>query len=68
VAYARDGYALVAACYEESAPPWLRQIPAVQVLRTVLIQSFTRSVSEDGREVIGRREPGDGGGLVKLSV
>src|ERR1700733_12332183 len=33
--YARDGYALVAACYEEDAPPWLREIPAVQVLRTV---------------------------------
>ena len=34
VQYARDGYALVAACYEESAPPWAREIPAVQVLRT----------------------------------
>ena len=62
--YARDGYALVTACYEESAPPWLREIPAVQVLRTVLIQSFTRTVSEGGREVISRREPGDSGGGV----
>jgi transposase len=63
VRYARDGYALVAACYEESAPPWAREIPAVQVLRTVLIQSFTRAVGEGGREgeVISRREPGDGG-------
>ena len=61
VQYARDGYALVAACYEDPAPPWLRDIPAVQVLRAVLIQSFTRSVSGDGREVISRREPGDGG-------
>ncbi|HEV3290010.1 MAG TPA: transposase, partial [Streptosporangiaceae bacterium] len=61
VQYARDGYALVAACYEESAPPWAREIPAVQVLRTVLIQSFTRAVGEGGREVISRREPGDGG-------
>ena len=59
--YARDGYALVAACYEESAPPWLREIPAVQVLRTVLIQSFTRTVDEGGREVIRRRDPGAGG-------
>jgi hypothetical protein len=33
----------------------------VQVLRTVLIQSFTRAVGEGGREVISRREPGDGG-------
>ena len=37
---------------------WLREIPAVQVLRTVLIQSFTRAVDEGGREVISRREPG----------
>ena len=61
VQYARDGYALVAACYEESAPGWVRQVPAVQVLRTVLIQSFTRAVDEGGREVIGRREPGGDG-------
>ena len=61
VQYARDGYALVAACYEETAPPWAREIPAVQVLRTVLVQSFTRAVGEGGREVISRREPGDGG-------
>jgi transposase len=61
VQYARDGYALVAACYEPAAPPWAREIPAVQVLRTVLIQSFTRAVDQDGREVISRREPGDGG-------
>ena len=61
VQYARDGYALVAACYEETAPAWLRQVPAVQVLRTVLVQSFTRAVDEGGREVISRREPGDGG-------
>jgi transposase len=59
--YARDGYALVAACYEESAPPWLREIPAVQVLRTVLIQRFTRTVDSSGREVTGRREPGGDG-------
>jgi transposase len=64
VQYARDGYALVAACYEETAPPWLREIPAVQVLRTVLIQSFTRAVDGSGREVISRREPGgDGDGV-----
>jgi transposase len=61
VQYARDGYALAAACYEDSAPPWAREIPAVQVLRAVLVQSFTRIVDEGGREVIGRREPGGDG-------
>src|SRR2546430_5483936 len=59
--YAQDGFALVAACYEETAPGWLREIPAVQVLRAVLMQSFTRTVDEGGREVIGRREPRRGG-------
>ena len=33
----------------------------MRVLRTVLIQSFTRTIGEDGREVISRREPGGGG-------
>jgi hypothetical protein len=33
----------------------------VQVLRTVLVQSFTRTADEGGREVISRREPGGDG-------
>jgi len=61
VQYARDGYALVTACYQDTAPEWLRQVRAVQVLRIVLVQGFTRTVDEGGREVISRREPGDGG-------
>ena len=48
VQYARDGYGLVAACYEESAPGWLCQVPAVQVLRTVLVQSFIRPWTRAG--------------------
>jgi transposase len=58
IAYARDGYALVSACYEDSAPAWAREIPAVQVLRTVLIQNFHLDRDEHGREVIRRREDG----------
>jgi len=58
VSYARDGYALVSACYEDSAPAWARQLPAVQVLRTVLVQGFHLDIGADGREVIRRREPG----------
>jgi len=61
IEFARDGYALVAACYEPAAPPAARQIPAVQVLRTVLVQNFTRTISS-GREVIRRREPEAAGG------
>jgi hypothetical protein len=62
LAYARDGYALVEAVHDQAAPAWLRELPAVGVLRQVLVQNYTRVVT-DGREVIKRRqkEPeGDG--------
>ena len=63
VAYARDGYALLEAVYDSSSPGWLREIPAVDVLRRVLLQNYTRTVTANGREVIRRREKepeGDG--------
>jgi transposase len=63
IAYARDGYALLKAVYDRSSPAWLREIPAVDVLRRVLLQNYTRIITEDGREVIKRREKepeGDG--------
>ncbi len=63
VAYARDGYALLEAVYDSSAPGWLRELPAVDVLRRVLLQNYTRTITKDGREVIRRREKapeGDG--------
>jgi transposase len=63
VAYARDGYALLEAVYAPSAPGWLRELPAVDVLRRVLVQNYTRVITADGREVIKRREKepeGDG--------
>lgn len=63
VAYARDGHALLEAVFSPSSPAWLAQVPAVQVLRTVLLQNYTRTVHADGTEVIRRRErepEGDG--------
>ena len=63
IAYARDGYALLEAVYDESSPAWLRELPAVDVLRRVLVQSYTRVIGAGGREVIKRREKepeGDG--------
>ena len=63
ITYARDGYALLEAAYEESSPVWLRELPAVDVLRRVLLQNYTRTITADGREVIKRREKepeGDG--------
>jgi hypothetical protein len=62
VAYARDGYALLEAVYDSSAPAWLRELPAVDVLRRVLLQNYTRTIT-GGREVIRWREKepeGDG--------
>ena len=64
IAYARDGYALLEAVCHRSAPAWLRELPAVDVLRRVLLQNYTRVISQDGREVIRRREKEpDGDGL-----
>jgi transposase len=63
IAYARDGYALLEAVYGTAAPGWLAELPAIDVLRRVLLQNYTRTITEDGREVIKRREKepeGDG--------
>src|SRR5215470_15026905 len=63
IAYARDGYALLEAVYGPSSPAWLRELPAVDVLRRVLVPDSTRTITGNGREVIKRREKepeGDG--------
>ena len=62
IAYARDGYALLEAVRDSSSPAWLRELPAVDVLRRVLVQNYTRTIT-GGKEVIKRREKepeGDG--------
>ena len=62
IAYARDGYTLLEAVWDRSSPGWLRGLPAVDVLRRVLLQNYTRTIT-GGREVIKRREKepeGDG--------
>jgi hypothetical protein len=62
IACARDGYALLEAVYDPSAPGWLRELPPVDVLRRVLVQNYTRTIT-GGREVIKRQEKepeGDG--------
>jgi transposase len=48
----RDGYQLLKAVADRRAPAWLREIPAVEVLRQVWIQQYT--LSESGRAVIWR--------------
>jgi transposase len=56
LAYGTDGYALLRAVYAPDTPVWLRELPAVEVLRVVLLQNYTRTVIGKGREVIRRRE------------
>jgi transposase len=62
--YARDGFALLGAVHAPGQPLWLRELPAAQVLRVVLLQNYTRTTASNGREVVKRRksaeESGDG--------
>jgi transposase len=63
--YGKDGFTLLQAVHADHSPDWLRELPAVQVLRTVLLQNYTRTIASNGREVVKRRESAteDGGGL-----
>ena len=65
IAYGRDGYHLLDQVYAPSAPAWLREVPAVDVLRRVWIQQFYRDVdAATGRQEVRRREAApDGDGL-----
>ncbi len=60
--FARDGFALLGAVYHSGSPVWLHELPAVQVLRCVLLQNYTRTTTRGGREVVKRREKTDEGG------
>ena len=47
---------LLEAIYDPSSPAWLREIPAVQTLRQVLLQNYTRIIGPaGGRSGGGRR-------------
>ncbi len=52
VQYGRDGYWLLEQVHAPGAPGWLRELPAVQVLRRIWIQQYYR----DGEKVIRREE------------
>jgi transposase len=56
VVYGTDALALLRAIYAPTAPAWLRELPAVQVLRTVLLQNYVIITDRQGREVVQRRE------------
>jgi transposase len=55
-AYGTDAVALLGAVYSPAAPAWLRELPAVEVLRVVLVQNYTITTGADGMEVVTRRE------------
>jgi len=65
VAYGRDGYHLLDQVYDPTAPDWLRHLPAVEALRRIWIQQFSRDVDPaTGRSEVRRREAApDGDGL-----
>jgi transposase len=52
--YGADGRHLLEAVRAPGAPPWLRELPAVEALRQIWVQQYTRG--EDGRVI--RREAG----------
>ncbi|ATL32222.1 transposase [Streptomyces formicae] len=56
--YGRDGFALLEAMHAPDALICLRELPAVQVLRTMWVKNYHRTVSEAGAEVK-RRESKD---------
>ena len=61
LAYGRDAFALLGAVYSAAAPVWVRELPAVDVLRVVVPQNYTRTITSDGREVVTRREADEDG-------
>jgi hypothetical protein len=60
--YAQDGYTLLQAVYTPSSPQWLRELPAVQALRIVLVQNYTRTADRANRLRVRRRERTEDGG------
>ncbi|MCX4784231.1 IS1182 family transposase [Streptomyces sp. NBC_01264] len=54
--YGRDAVALLRAVHNPHSPLWLRELPAVQVLRRITVQNYLVTTGGDGREVVKRRE------------
>jgi hypothetical protein len=55
-AYGRDGFALLGGVYDQSAPAWLAELPAVDILRIVLLQNYVLTTDRAGREVVKMRD------------
>jgi hypothetical protein len=50
----QDGFRLLEAVFSPDAPVWLREVPAVEVLRRAWIQQYHRTTSDTGTEVAWR--------------
>ncbi|WP_157472705.1 transposase [Frankia sp. EAN1pec] len=59
VTVGRDGFALLTALGAADAPVWLRQVPAVDVLRIAWIQQYHRTENADGGTEVAWREDKD---------
>ena len=55
-AYGADAAALLRAVYDPGAPAWLAELPAVEVLRVMLVQNYVITSDAAGREVIRARK------------
>jgi transposase len=54
--FGTDGIRLLHAVYHANSPVWLRELPAVQVLRQIMVQNYAVTTDRNGREVVKRRE------------
>lgn len=54
--FARDGHTLLHAVWHPDAPVWLHELPAVDVLRRVLVQNTKVTTDRAGREVVTLRD------------
>jgi transposase len=61
--YARDGYHLLDQIHAPTALGWLKDIPAVEGLRRIWVQQFSRQIDGDRQEVRRRRPAPEGDGM-----
>ena len=54
--FARDGHVLLHAVWHPTSPRWMRELPAVDVLRRVLVQHTKVTADRTGQEVITLRD------------
>lgn len=54
-----DGYTLLQAIHAPDAPAWLRELPAIDTLRRIWVQQYTRTHTATGRMEVAWREKDD---------